>query len=74
LAEDWKNPEICNAFDLSHLTHDLTSDPFQYAQVAANDLNGVRSLDARKLFFDVVLDVLREIEADPSKLVRKLGL
>ena len=74
LPEDRKNPEICNAFDLSHLTHDLTSDPFQDAQVAADDLDRVGSFDARKLFLDVVLDVLREIEADPRKLVRKFGL
>src|SRR5262249_46522492 len=74
LPEDWKNSEIGNAFDLSHLTHDLTGDAFQHAQVAPDDLDRVGSLDARKLLLDVVLDILREIEADPHKLVRKLGL
>src|SRR5262249_12397699 len=74
LPEDWKNSEIGNAFDLSHLTHDLAGDSFQHAQVAPDDLDRVGSLDARKLLLDVVLDILREIEADPHKLVRKLRL
>src|SRR5262249_28085393 len=74
LTEDRKQPEIGNAFDLSHLTHNLTGDPFQHAQIAPDDLDRVSSLDARKLLLDVVLDILREIEADPHKLVRKLRL
>src|SRR5262249_32960157 len=74
LPEDRKEAEIGNAFDLSHLTHNLTGDPFQHAQIAPDDLDRVGSLDARKLLLDVVLNILREIQADPHKFVRKLRL
>src|SRR5262249_58383771 len=58
LSEYRKNSEVGNAPDLSHLAHDLISDPFQHAQVAPDDLDRVGSLNAGKLLLDIVLDVL----------------
>ena len=67
LAENAEDPEIGDPLDPGHDGQDLCGDLLQCRQLAADDLDRVGALDARQLLFDVVLDVLREVEPDPGE-------
>ena len=74
LAEDRENAEIGNAADLAHLVANLIGQLRQFFQVGADDLDRVDAFDARNRFFDVVLNVLGEIENDARQFVLKFLL
>ena len=74
LAEHAEDAEIGDAFDLIHLGQDLVGDLLELGEVGADDLDGVRAFDARQAFFDVVLDVLGEIEGDAGEFPGEFGL
>src|SRR6202030_330985 len=68
LAEDRKDAEIRYAFDTRHVFHDLRRDRLQRRQIAPDDFYRMGAFHPRETFFDVILDVLREIKADAHEL------
>ena len=64
LPEDPKHTQIGHAFDLFHLMQHLIREVLEHLQIRAQDLDGIRAFDAGQRLLDVVLDVLRKIEAD----------
>ena len=71
LAQDPEDAEIGDSPDPVHDPQDLRGDPFQGRQVAADNLDRVGALDARQALFNIVLDVLREVEGYTRELVRE---
>ena len=67
LAEQVEGRRIGDARDLSDLGLQRLGQPFQFAQIAAEDLDRVFALHAGYCFLDVVLNVLREIEIDADE-------
>ncbi|OIQ81495.1 hypothetical protein GALL_367400 [mine drainage metagenome] len=69
LAQRVENRQVGDAPDPLHDMLDAGSGLFQFLQVAAEQLDGILSLDAGGGFFDVVLDVLGEIEFHAGELI-----
>src|SRR5208283_3408139 len=69
LAEDGENSEVGNAANLAHLIANLIGQFRQLFQVGTDDLDRVDAFYARDSFFDVVLNVLGEIEDVSRQLV-----
>ena len=69
-----KDAEILDAAHLPHLGQNLVGQLLELDQIGADDLDRIRALDPGKRLFHVVLNILREIEADAGKLVLKLLL
>src|SRR5262249_1367784 len=74
LTQDPEDTEVAHPPDLVHYGQDLRGNLFQRREIAANDLDRIGTLNARQTFFDIVLDVLREVEGDARELVRELLL
>lgn len=74
LAEQPENTEILDPADLCHLGLDLRGKGFKHLEVRSDDFDGVGAFDARQCLFDIVLDVLREIESDPGQFLAEFLL
>ena len=74
LSQEVEDSEIGHAADLRHLVHHLGREPLQNLEILPDDLHGIGALHARKRLLDIVLDVLREIEADAGQFLRELLL
>ena len=62
-----KDAAIAHAFDLADLGLHVAGQPFQFRQFAAEYLDRVLAFDAGDGLFDIVLDILREIEVDADE-------
>ncbi len=69
-----KYSEVGDALHFCHFGHHLGRELFQHLKVWSDNLDRIGALDARQGLFDVVLDVLREIEADARQLVAEFLL
>lgn len=67
LAHQMEDAEVGDARDLGHFRHDLRREFLQRLEICADDLDRVGALHTRQRLFDVVLDVLGEIESDPGQ-------
>mmetsp|Transcript_5519 Transcript_5519/g.13306 ORF Transcript_5519/g.13306 Transcript_5519/m.13306 type:complete len:1095 (-) Transcript_5519:4456-7740(-) len=74
LAEDIEDAEVTDALDLPHQRHRPGGNLFEDAEIGPDDLDRVGTLDAREPLFDVVLDVLREVEDHARELARQQPL
>src|ERR1700677_2584789 len=74
LTEQVKYAEVGNALNLGHLGHHLGGQRFQRLQIWSDDLDRIGALDARKGFLDVVLDILREVEANSRQFLAEFLL
>ena len=62
MPKNMKYPEIGDPTDLIHFMHDLAGKIFEGRKVGTHELDRVRALNARDRLFDVVLNILREVE------------
>ena len=69
-----EDSEIHDAADLRHLVHHLGRELLEHVEIGADDLDRVGALHARKRLLDVVLDILREVEADAGQFLGKFLL
>ena len=69
LSERTKHGEIGDARHFGEHRGNCVGGFFQRLQIVAVDLDRIFALHARCRLFDVVLDVLREIEVDAGKLL-----
>jgi len=69
-----EDAKVADAAHLVHLIADLLGQLRQDFEIGADDFDRIDAFDARDSFFDVVLNVLREIEDDSGQLVVELGL
>ncbi len=67
LASDFEDADVGDAGDGLHDLLDLVGEAGEGVEVVAEELEGVLALDAGHGFFDVVLDVLREVEFDAGE-------
>ena len=64
-------PRSATPRTLRHLGHDLGRELFQRLEVRPDDLDRIGALHARQRLFDVVLDILGEVEADAGQLLAR---
>ena len=64
-----EDSEIGDAADLRHLVHHLGRELLEHLKIGADDLHGIGALHARERLLDVVLDILREVEADARQFL-----
>src|SRR5262249_601486 len=69
-----KDTEVFHASDERHFAQDLFGNLLQYWKLAADHFDRIGSLNTGQTFFDVVLNVLRKVEADASKRLREFML
>lgn len=69
-----KYSEVGDALDLGHLRHHLICQRFQHLKIRADDLDRIGAFDARQRLFDIVLDILREIEPDARQFLAEFLL
>jgi hypothetical protein len=72
--EQPEDAEVRDTLDLGHLRPDLNCERFQYLKVWSDNLDRIGAFDARQCFFNVVLDILREIEPDARQFLAELLL
>ena len=68
LAEEVERRRIDDTRHLGELGLERFRQPLQLAEIAAEQLDRILAFDARHRLFDVVLDVLREVEIDADEL------
>src|SRR4029077_2071281 len=74
LAERIQHPEIGNPRHRAHHLPDLGSGPFKRGEIVAEQLDRILALDTRRRLFDVVFDILREVELDTRKFGFERGI
>ena len=68
LAQQVERRRIDDARHLGELGLERFRQPFELAEIGAEQLDRILALHARHRLFDVVLDVLREVEIDADEL------
>src|ERR1019366_5418766 len=74
LAKDLEYSKIFDPLNSLHLIHDLRRQRFGGCQIWSDDFDRVRAFNAGQRLLDIVLYVLREIEANSQQFFRKLIL